>query len=67
MKAMIQKDLRENLKLALIGLLIFSLLLLQAYQTCISTLTNMLTGNSSGQIGALASSALQAMTTRSGA
>lgn len=53
MKAMIQKDLRENLKLALIGLLIFSLLLLQAYQTCISTLTNMLTGNSSGQIGAL--------------
>lgn len=48
MKTLIQKDLRENLKLALIGLLIFSLLLLDAYQTCISTLTNLIRGNGSG-------------------
>ena len=42
MKALIQKDLRENLKVALIGLLIFSLLLLQAYQQSIMALTNLL-------------------------
>jgi len=45
MKAIIQKDLRENLKVALIGLLIFSLMLLQAYQSCISALVNMLNGS----------------------
>jgi hypothetical protein len=53
MKALIQKDLRENLKIALIGLLIFSLLLLQAYQSCFSTLTQLLVGNSAGQISDL--------------
>jgi len=53
MKALIQKDLRENLKVALIGLLIFSLLLLQAYQSCISTLANFMRGNWSGQAGNL--------------
>ena len=47
MKPLIQKDLRENLKVAVFGLLIFSLLLLQAYQTCLSTLNNLITGNSS--------------------
>lgn len=44
MKALIQKDLRENLKVALIGLLIFSLMLLQAYQTSVITLTCLLAG-----------------------
>ena len=53
MKTLIRKDLRENLKVALIGLLIFSLLLLQAYQTCMITLTNLLVGNSSGQMNDL--------------
>src|ERR1035437_897807 len=53
MKTLIQKDLRENLKVAVIGLLIFSVLLLQAYQTCIQTLTNIVAGNWSGQAGVL--------------
>src|ERR1017187_8185879 len=53
MKALIQKDLRENLKVAVIGLLIFSLLLIQAYQTCLATLTNLITRNMSGQMNAL--------------
>lgn len=47
MKTLIRKDLRENLKVALIGLLIFSLLLLHAYRDCIDTLTNLLAGRSS--------------------
>ena len=47
MKAIMQKDLRENLKVALIGLLIFSLLLLQAYQSCIHALDNLLERNAS--------------------
>jgi hypothetical protein len=42
MRALIQKDLRENLKLALLGLLIFSLVLLQSYQSSITELTNLL-------------------------
>jgi MFS family permease len=47
MKAIIQKDLRENLKIALIALILFSLLLLQAYQACGSALTNLLNHNRS--------------------
>ena len=47
MKTIFQKDLRENLKLALIGLLIFSLLLIQAYQSSITALTNLLKTNGS--------------------
>jgi len=53
MKTLIQKDLRENLKLASIGLLIFSLLLLQAYESGVSVLTNLLRGNWSGQANVL--------------
>lgn len=53
MKAIIQKDLRENLKVALIGLLIFSLLLLQGYQSAGSFLNNLLHGSSSGQASGL--------------
>jgi ABC-type transport system involved in multi-copper enzyme maturation permease subunit len=53
MKAIIQKDLRENLKVALIGLLIFSLMLLQAYQACIAALTDLLTRNYSVQASTL--------------
>ena len=49
MKALIRKDLRENLKVALIGLLIFSLLLRHGYQTCLTTLTNLLAENRSVQ------------------
>lgn len=49
MKALIQKDLRENLKLALIGLLIFSLILLQAYRSCMGILTNLLVRGWSGE------------------
>jgi hypothetical protein len=48
MKALIQKDLKENLKLALIGLLILSVILLQSYQSCITALTNLLAGRMSG-------------------
>ncbi|HSY19357.1 MAG TPA: hypothetical protein VK815_13520 [Candidatus Acidoferrales bacterium] len=53
MKTLIQKDLRENLKVALIGLLIFSLLLMQAYGSCASMLANALRGNWSGQVNSL--------------
>jgi len=53
MKALIQKDLRENLKVALIGLLIFSLLLLQTYQSSISQLTRLLGGYMSGEADSL--------------
>ena len=49
MKAIFQKDLRENLKLALIGLLIFSLMLIQAFQSCVATLMRIIDGNWSGQ------------------
>jgi ABC-type transport system involved in multi-copper enzyme maturation permease subunit len=42
MKALIQKDLRENLKAPLIGLVIFSLLLFQAYMVSSATVKNML-------------------------
>jgi ABC-type transport system involved in multi-copper enzyme maturation permease subunit len=55
MKALIQKDLRENLKVALIGLLIFSLLLLAGYQSSIAALKNLISGvgYASGQNNAL--------------
>jgi len=53
MKTLIQKDLRENLKIALLGLLIFSLLLLQAYQSCISSSANLAAGRWSGQTDSL--------------
>ena len=53
MKTLIQKDLRENLKVALIGLLIFSLLLMQAYGSCATVLANALRGNWSGQVNSL--------------
>jgi hypothetical protein len=44
MKALIQKDLRENLKVALIGLLIFSLLVIGAYLASAKALTSLLAG-----------------------
>jgi len=44
MKAIIQKDLRENLKVALIGLAIFSFILLQGYQTSTTELGALLAG-----------------------
>jgi hypothetical protein len=44
MKALIQKDLRENFKVAVIGLVIFSLMLLQIYMVSISALKNILAG-----------------------
>ena len=53
MKPIFQKDLRENLKIALIGLGLFALLLLVNYQSCIATLTNTLHGNWSGLDDAL--------------
>jgi hypothetical protein len=55
MKTLIQKDLRENLKVALIGLLIFSLLLLGGYQSSVTLLKNYISGvgYSSGQNNAL--------------
>ena len=53
MKTIFQKDLRENLKLAVIGLLIFSLVLLQAYQSCTTTLLRIIEGSWSGLDSAL--------------
>jgi hypothetical protein len=53
MKALIHKDLRENLKVALIGLLILSLLLLQSYLSSLGMLANILRGSWSGQVSAL--------------
>ncbi len=47
MKTIFQKDLRENFKLALIGAAIFILLLMQAYQSSINTLINLLDHNGS--------------------
>ena len=44
MKALIQKDLRENSKVAVIGLVIFSLMLFQIYMASISALKNILAG-----------------------
>jgi hypothetical protein len=45
MKTLIQKDLRENLKVALIGFAIFSLMLLGAYLSGIASLNALLAGN----------------------
>jgi hypothetical protein len=53
MKALILKDLRENLKAALIGLVIFSLLLFRSYQIAGSTLATLLAGAMTNQIIAL--------------
>ena len=47
MKTILQKDLRENFKLALIGLAIFSLLLIQAYQSCLNSLAYLLRSSAS--------------------
>jgi hypothetical protein len=52
MKALIQKDLRENLKVALIGLVIFSLLAVLAYQIGSAALAGLLAGRAA-QINAL--------------
>jgi hypothetical protein len=52
MKALIQKDLRENLKVALIGLVIFSLLAVLAYQIGGAALAGLLAGRAA-QINAL--------------
>jgi hypothetical protein len=51
MKALFQKDLKENLKVAVIGLLIFSVILLRAYQECSSALTDLISRGSGGQAG----------------
>ena len=48
MKALVLKDLRENFKIALIGLLILTLILLGSYQSYIEILTNMAHGSSAG-------------------
>lgn len=52
MKALIQKDFKENLKVALIGLLIFSVILLHTYELSISALTTLLDARA-GQGGVL--------------
>ena len=49
MKPLIRKDLKENLKLALIGLLIFSLILLQSYRSSVTALMSLLEGRNPGQ------------------
>ncbi len=49
MKPLIQKDLKENLKVALIGLLIFSLILLQSYRSSVTALMSLLEGRNPGQ------------------
>jgi hypothetical protein len=49
MKTLIQKDLKENLKVALIGLLIFSVVLLAGYRSCSSSLVNLVNGIMAGQ------------------
>ncbi len=49
MKTIFQKDLRENLKVALICLLIFTLVLVQAYESSIDFLSNLLLRNLSAQ------------------
>ena len=53
MKALIQKDLRENLKVALIALVVFSLLVLLAYEIGSSALTALLAGGRAAQVNAL--------------
>ncbi len=53
MKTLIQKDLRENFKVAVIGLLFFSVLLLQAYQSCLAVLTGLLNRTMSVQVNNL--------------
>jgi hypothetical protein len=53
MNALIQKDLRENLKLALLGFLIFSLMLLSAYRVSTDMLANLLKGGVYVQTDAL--------------
>ena len=53
MKTLIQKDLRENWKAALIGLLVFGLILLQAVKVSLSSLDNLLSHNWSVQANVL--------------
>jgi len=53
MKALIEKDLRENQKVAWLGLLIFSLLLLATYLSGIATLTHLVEGSGTGDFSAL--------------
>jgi len=55
MKALIQKDLRENLKAGLLGLLIYSLLALAVCLSTIASLTHLIDGNN----GAVYSDVLQ--------
>lgn len=59
MKTIFQKDLRENFKIALIGLAIFSLLLIDAYQGSTGSLRNLL-----GHNGSVLVSSLQPLLTR---
>jgi hypothetical protein len=49
MKALIQKDLRENLKVALIGLAVYTLVLLQAYLSGTASLNLLLAGGQYAQ------------------
>jgi ABC-type transport system involved in multi-copper enzyme maturation permease subunit len=53
MKAIIQKDLRENMKPALIGLAILSFILLQTYQASVTLLAALLPGDVAGGEGSL--------------
>jgi hypothetical protein len=50
MKALIQKDLKENLKVALIGLLIFSVVLLAGYRSCTLAVANLFIRNVAGPL-----------------
>jgi len=52
-KTIILKDLRENLKVALVGLLVITLLVISSYQTYLQTLTNAVNGSFSGQNSSL--------------
>ena len=53
MKTILQKDLRENFKMALIGLAIFSLLLLEGYQSCQNAVANVLRASGSVAAGSV--------------
>ena len=53
MKALIQKELRENQKAALLGLLIFSVLVLATYLSSIATLARLLDGNGTVDVSVL--------------
>lgn len=48
MKALILKDLRGNVKLALVGLLVFTLLLLSQYESCVGKFADIANGSWSG-------------------